>query len=218
MSISPPPPRRVAPVARVAVAALALGACDAIASATHTWHGTLLEPPRPAPALALPSAAGRVDLAAERGAVTLVFFGYTRCPDVCPTTLADWARARRALGADTSGVRWVFVSVDPARDTPADADAYAKRFAPAFTGVSGTPAEIATVARAWGVAAPEMPATAHAAHGAAPSVLPGSTPDAAMLAHTAHTFVVDAEGRLRLLVSPGTRPEDLAADVRVLRR
>jgi cytochrome oxidase Cu insertion factor (SCO1/SenC/PrrC family)/threonine aldolase len=125
------------------------GACDAVREArdaTYTWHGTPMDPTREAPPLALTGGGGQpFDLAAQRGKVTLVFFGYTRCPDVCPTTLADWSRARAALGADTAAVRFVFVSVDPERDTPADADAYARRFHPAFVGVSGTPGEVAAV-------------------------------------------------------------------------
>jgi protein SCO1/2 len=176
----------------------------------HDWHGSPLDPPAPAPALALAAGGGRAfDLAQERGNVVLVFFGYTRCPDVCPTTLADWSKVKRLLGADSARVRWVFVSVDPERDPPDSAAAYARRFDPAFVGLGGTPAQLEAVRAAWGVAAvPETPqADPHAAHGSAPTT---------MVSHTPRTFVVDPDGRLRLLFDPASRPEGIAADVKAL--
>ena len=201
--------RRALGVAMVLATALG-SACDV----THDWHGSPVDPPAPAPALALTAGGGRAfDLARERGNVVLVFFGYTRCPDVCPTTLADWSKARRLLGADTARVRWVFVSVDPERDPPDSAAAYARRFDPAFVGLGGTPAQLEAVRAAWGVAAvPETPqadptADPHAAHGAAPVT---------MVSHTPRTFVVDPQGRLCLLFDPQSRPEGIAADVKAL--
>jgi protein SCO1/2 len=146
--------------------------------------------------------ASRFTLASARGSTVLVYFGYTHCPDVCPTTLADWARARRALGADTLTVRWVFVSVDPTRDTPADAAAYARQFHPSFEGTALTDAELAPVLRDWSIAAyPEGDPR---------------TPDYTV-AHPAHSFVVDAEGRLRLMIPPGVRGDSIAEDLRRLR-
>ena len=200
--------RRVVAVAMVLATAFA-SACQM----THDWHGSPVDPPAPAPALALTAGGGRAfDLAQERGKVVLVFFGYTHCPDVCPTTLADWSKARRLLGADTANVRWVFVSVDPERDPPDTAAAYARRFDPAFVGLSGTPAQLEAVRAAWGVAAvPDTPETdPHAAHGA------GQAAPMTMVSHTPRTFVVDGEGRLRLLFDPQSRPEGIAADVRAL--
>jgi protein SCO1/2 len=180
---------------------------------THDWHGAPVDPPAPAPALQLAGAGGTTfDLARERGNVVLVFFGYTRCPDVCPTTLADWKKARALLGADTAGVRWVFVSVDPERDPPDSAAAYARRFDPSFVGLGGTPAQIEAVTGAWGISAvPETPqADPHAEHGA------GAAP-MTMVSHTPRTFVIDPEGRLRVLFAPESRPEGIAADLRALR-
>lgn len=204
----PTPVRRALRRATVLMATLA-SAC----TVTHDWHGSPVDPPAPAPALALTSAGGRAyDLAQDRGKVVLVFFGYTRCPDVCPTTLADWSKAKRLLGADTADVRWVFVSVDPERDPPDSAAAYARRFDPAFVGLGGTPAQLEAVRSAWGVAAvPQTPeADPHAAHGTA-----GAAP-MTMVDHTPRTFVVDPQGRLRLLFDPQSRPEGIAGDVRAL--
>ena len=120
---------------------------------------------------------------------------------------------RRALGADTTQVRFVFVSVDTERDPPDSAAAYARRFDPAFVGLAGTPGQMEAVRSAWGVAAtPETPqADPHAAHGAAG----GATP-MTMISHTPRTFVIDPEGRLRLLFAPDVRPDGVAADVRAL--
>jgi protein SCO1/2 len=195
-------------VRTLAILALLPLAC----SPPHEWRGSPVDPPAPAPALALTGAAGRrFDLAGERGKVVLVFFGYTRCPDVCPTTLADWAKARRALGADTADVRFVFVSVDTERDPPDSAAAYARRFDPSFVGLSGSAPELEAVRAAWGIAAtPETPeaatAASHAGHGAPTT----------MIGHTPRTFVVDREGRLRLLFDAGVRADDVASDVRAL--
>jgi len=176
------------------------------ACAERPWHGIVLAPATPAPPLAVAGVAAepasRFTLASARGSTVLVYFGYTHCPDVCPTTLADWARARRALGADTLTVRWVFVSVDPTRDTPADAAAYARQFHPSFEGTALTDAELAPVLRDWSIAAyPEGDPR---------------TPDYTV-AHPAHSFVVDAEGRLRLMIPPGVRGDSIADDLRRLR-
>ena len=176
------------------------------ACAERPWHGIVLAPATPAPPLAVAGVAAepasRFTLASARGSTVLVYFGYTHCPDVCPTTLADWARARRALGDDTLSVRWVFVSVDPTRDTPADAAAYARQFHPSFEGTALTDAELAPVLRGWSIAAyPEGDPR---------------TPDYTV-AHPAHSFVVDAEGRLRLMIPPGVRGDSIADDLRRLR-
>lgn len=143
----------------------------------------------------------RFDLAAEKGKIVLVYFGYTHCPDVCPTTMGDWARAKRALGKQADGVRWVFVSMDPDRDTPELALSYARQFDSAFLGVTGTTAELEALKRAWGIAAyPE-----------------GDTRESNYtVAHPAHTFLVDRDGKLRYLYEPGVSGEDLAKDLRQL--
>lgn len=173
------------------------------ACAERPWHGIVLDPPSAAPPLAMTRADGsRATLAEAKGDVVLLFFGYTHCPDVCPTTLADWARAKRALGADTSGVRYYFLSVDPARDTPQRSQSYAGQFDAAFTGFGVTDAELARVLRDWGIAA-----------------YPEGDPRARdyTVAHPAHTYVVDRQGRLRLMIPPGVRGEELAEDLRRLR-
>lgn len=194
-------PRSPLGIVVLAVTAMVLAAC-----AERPWHGIVLDPASAAPPLALAGAMGRTEtrlsLADWKGQVVLVYFGYTHCPDVCPTTLSDWARAKRALGADTAGVRYAFVSVDPQRDTPEIAAAYATQFDPSFAGFAPSETELAMLLRDWGIAA-----------------YPEGDPRNGdySVAHPAHTFVVDGEGRLRLMIPPGVRGEDLAEDLRRLR-
>lgn len=173
-----------------------------VAGCREPLRGIVFEDPEPAAALVFTDAEGKAfDLAAQKGAVVLVYFGYTHCPDVCPTTLSDWASAKRALGEDAERVRFVFVSVDPGRDSPELALAYARQFDASFVGVTGTAAELETLKTAWRIAAyPEGdPRTRNYT-----------------VAHPAHTYVVDTQGRLRVLYEPGVRGEELAEDIRKL--
>jgi protein SCO1 len=166
-------------------------------------RGIVIEDPDPAPAIAFVAAdSTRFDLAAERGNVVLLYFGYTHCPDVCPTTMANWSRAKRALGADTTNIRWVFVSMDPDRDTPELALRYARQFDASFLGVTGTDDELDALKKRWSIAA-------------YPESDPRDGPYS--VAHPAHTFVVDRQGRLRVLFDPGVTGEELAKDLRKLR-
>jgi protein SCO1/2 len=173
-----------------------LAACDG------PLHGTVRENPAAAPPLVLVDAAGApFDLAAEQGKVVLLYFGYTHCPDVCPTVLANWARVRRELGTKAARVRFVFVSVDAERDTPAVAQAYAMQFDSSFVGLAGTEEALGRIKRDWGFAAfPEGDPR---------------TPDYGVV-HPAATYVVDRRGRLLLLYSPGVHVEDMASDLRQL--
>ena len=200
-------PRPRAGALAMAGAVAALGACDRLRP--PTFHGAAVEPPRAAPALRLP-VAGRsprdtFDLAratADSGRAALVFFGYTHCPDVCPTTLHDWVRVGRALGDDAARVRFVFVTVDPERDTPALVAGYVGAVDRAFLGLAGTRADVDAVQRAWGVA----------------SFRDGGNDSSYTVAHPAQVFAIDPAGRLRLTYSLGARPDDVAEDLRQLVR
>lgn len=130
------------------------------------------------------------------GEVVVLFFGYTHCPDVCPTTLAELAAAMPSLGETADEVHVVFVSVDPRRDTPADLADYVRRFDERFIGVTGDPETIADVASLYGIY--------YEAHGTSGSY----TVD-----HTATVSVLDREGYLKLVFPFGTPSEALAADI-----
>lgn len=183
-------------IARCAALALLLASCD------EPLKGIVFDDPEQAAPIALSDANGvPFDLAAARDTIVLVYFGYTHCPDVCPTTLSDWASARRALGADAGRVKGVFVSVDPNRDTREVASAYARQFDSTFVGLAGSDEEIEALKVAWRIAA-----------------YPEGDPRTRdySVAHPAHTYLVDRRGRLRVLYEPGVRGEELAEDLRKL--
>ena len=139
-------------------------------------------------------------LADFRGKVVVVFFGYTRCPDVCPTTLADLKSAKEQLGEDGKRVQVLFVTVDPERDTPQLLAKYVPAFDPSFLGLYGDAAATARVAREFKVFYQKAP---------------GRTPDSYTMDHTAGSYVFDPQGRLRLLARQGNVP-NLVADLRTL--
>lgn len=186
------------PVASLCLAILLAG-CSA-----PSFNGAVLEPPEPAPRLVLTDSAGTTfDLAAERGKVVLLFFGYTHCPDVCPTTLLDWRHAADSLGADAQRVRFVFISVDPERDTPAGAQRYASRFSPGFVGLTGTRAQVDTLMREWKIAAFR-------------DGVPGDTSSRYTVSHPSQVFVIDGSGALRVLQHSGMSPAQIASDIEAL--
>jgi protein SCO1/2 len=184
---------------------LVAGAC----SRPVSFHGTAYEPPEQAPPVVLRSAAGgEFSLADQRGSVVLLFFGYTHCPDICPTTLSDWKRVKRSLGDQASRVRFVFISVDPARDDPATLRRYLRGFDPAFIGATGDSATLSRIEHSFHVmSSHEMPAHAH-----------GSAAADYAVTHPSQTFVVDRNGNLRLLYSFGMPTDDVVSDIRELLR
>jgi protein SCO1/2 len=141
---------------------------------------TAYDPPRPAPDLRLTGQDGRpFDLASLRGRPAFVYFGYTHCPDVCPTTLADIRAGIRKSGVDADVV---FVTVDPARDDVAAMNRYVGYYGPGFVGLTGTEAEIAAAARDWGVSYRRLDSDSASGYA---------------MAHSTETYLLDAEGRLR---------------------
>jgi protein SCO1/2 len=135
-----------------------------------------------------------------RGKAVVVFFGYTHCPDVCPTTMLEIKQALGQIGADAARVQVLFVTVDPERDTPEVLAKYVPSFDPSFIGLSGDAQATARVAKDFKVFYEKAP---------------GKSPGSFTIDHTAGIYVFDTQGRLRLFARPG-RPEDLAADLRTL--
>ncbi|MEW6133883.1 MAG: SCO family protein [Pseudomonadota bacterium] len=140
-------------------------------------------------------------LADFRGKVVAIFFGYTRCPDVCPTTLSDFAMAMRELGADADRVQVLFVTVDPERDTPEMLGKYVPSFYPTFLGMYTDPASLAELAREFKVVYQK-------------NFVKG--PAGYLIDHSAGTYVFDSQGRLRLHMAYGTGPAAIAQDLRTL--
>ena len=144
-----------------------------------------------APPLRLTEASGQVfDLAEQRGKIVALFFGYTHCPDFCPTTMADFASVKRRLGTRADSVRFVFVTVDPKRDTPQRTEQYAHGFDRSFIGLSGDSAQLAEVQRGFHVASfierdSTMPAADYA------------------VGHSALVFLIDQTGHVANTILPG---------------
>lgn len=141
-------------------------------------------------------------LSDQQGNVVLLFFGYTQCPDVCPTTLATWRQVHEALGDDAERVRFVFVTVDPERDTPERLGLHVNAFNPDFIGLTGTPEGLAPVYEIFDVYHEKDTESGSAA--------------GYLINHTATTFVLDPEGRWRLRETFGTEAEDIVHDIRQL--
>ncbi|MDD3530291.1 MAG: SCO family protein [Gallionellaceae bacterium] len=144
----------------------------------------------------------RRSLADFKGKLVVLFFGYTQCPDVCPTTLSDVAAAFKLLPADAATqVQVLFVSVDPERDTPELLGQYVPYFHPSFLGLTGTPEEVAAAAQEFKIH--------YRKH-----VEPGATDY--LIDHTAGSYVLDREGRLRLFQPYAQPPADIAHDLAIL--
>ena len=185
--------------------ALAL-CCVALAARTDAagFRSGSFEPARPAPDFVLPATSGgHFRLSAAHGRVILLTFGYTNCPDVCPTVLAELAQVRTRVGRDAGRVQVVYVSVDPERDTTARLRAYVHMFDTTFVGLTGAAAQLESVRKAYGVSI-------------ARSEIPGGGPQAYTVHHTASIYMVDTEGQLRVMAPFGTPVDDLVHDVRLL--
>lgn len=135
------------------------------------------------------------------GKVVVVFFGYTQCPDVCPTSMSELADVKRALGADGDKLQGIFVSVDPERDTPEVLKAYMANFDPSFLALRGTPEQLAAVAKDFKIYYKRVE---------------GQTPTSYTMDHSAGSYVYDPAGRLRVYHRYGSGAQSLAADVRAL--
>jgi len=141
-------------------------------------------------------------LADFRGKVVVIFFGYTHCPDVCPTTLAELAQVEKMLGTDAGKMQVLFVTVDPERDTPEVLRQYVPSFNPSFLGLYGDAAATARAAKEFKIFYRKQP-------------LPdgGYTVD-----HSAATYVIDRQGRLRLFAQYGQGAAAILHDIRILLR
>jgi protein SCO1/2 len=150
----------------------------------------------------LPDQNGKLRTLADfRGKVVVVFFGYTHCPDVCPTTLAELAETMKRLGADADRVQVLFVTVDPARDTPEVLAQYMPAFDKRFLALRGDADQLAATAKAFKVIYQKQP---------------GTTPGNYTMDHSAGTYIYDPQGRLRLYVSYGQGPDVFTHDIKAL--
>jgi protein SCO1/2 len=158
-------------------------------------------PPRMAPDFSLRGSNGsELKLSRYRGKVIALGFGYSSCPEVCPTTLAELAAARKKLGADGNDFQVIYVTVDPQRDTVDRLKGFVGGFDPSFIGATGTPAELAEVRKAYGISAVKMK----------------SGDGNYVFNHSSFIYLIDREGRLRAMSPYGRAVDDVVHDVRVL--
>ncbi|MFC2023374.1 SCO family protein [Chloroflexota bacterium] len=192
--------RSFAVAASVLLSCLLLMGCGAEGPDFRT---SALETPASVPDFVLTDQYGQpFRLSDQKDHVVLLFFGYTACPDVCPTTLATWRKVHEALGEQAKDVRFAFVTVDPERDTPERLGLHVNAFNPDFIGLTGTQEELTPVYEAFDVYF-EKDTSSGSALGY-------------LVNHTATAFVVDQQGEWRLRVTYGTLPEDIVHDVREL--
>lgn len=158
-----------------------------------------LDPPAELRDFTLTAADGLpVQLSDFRGAPVLLFFGYTHCPDICPTTLGEFRAIKDALGAGGEQVRFVFVSVDGARDRPEVVGAFVERFDDSFIGLTGSEADLRAVASDYFLH------VAHAEAGSAAGYL---------VDHTSYSYLIGPDGRLRAIYPFDTPPDTITGDL-----
>jgi len=199
----------VATSLRILVLALALCAglagCDKLGLAPKTevaFRGADITGADYAKTLSLPDASGQPRTLGDfKGKVTVVFFGYTQCPDVCPTTMAELAQVKKSLGADGDKLQAVFVTIDPERDTPEILKSYMASFDPAFVALRGTPEQTQATAKEFKVYFAKVSGKAEGSY---------------TMDHSAGAFIFDTKGKVRLFERYGAGADGLTADVKAL--
>jgi len=168
-----------------------------------SFQGEIQNQTEPAPDFTLTDQHGHpFRLSDQKGKVVLLYFGYTYCPDVCPTTMGDFKRIHKKLGEKADQVEFVFVTTDPDRDKPERLKKYLEIFNPDFVGLVGTQEELGAVYEGFDVYVEKVEVEDSAAD--------------YLVSHTATVFLIDPEGRWRLLYDYGTSPDDIVGDVEQL--
>lgn len=180
-----------------------LALTTACASTEYSFKGSRLEPPQPVPDLELMSTQNRpFHFSETKGHLTLVYFGYTFCPDVCPLTLVDVKKALADLEGGQDQVQVLFVTVDPKRDTPEVLGRYLNAFDPTYIGLSDEPAKIEAAKEAFKVFSEEVEVDDSAA--------------GYLISHSTYLYVLNQKGEVKLLYPFGFAPEDLRSDLEYL--
>jgi protein SCO1/2 len=174
-------------------------------SKPDSFRGTTYAEPYPvAPEIQLTRASGtNFRLTEMRGKIVALFFGYTSCPDICPTTMAELKQALQKVGTEADQVQVLFVTVDPQRDTPERVQEYVNHFNPDFIGLSGTEPELAKVWSDYGVFREIVDGTSSAGY---------------LVNHTARVTLIDQQGNLRVSFPFDTPVDDVVHDLNLLLR
>jgi protein SCO1/2 len=184
------------------VMAVLLAGCDKVTGRAPSFENTDVTGLEYGKGFSLVDHTGKPRTLADfRGKVVLMFFGYTQCPDVCPTTMIEMARVMKELGPQADQVQVLFVTLDPQRDTREVLSQYVPAFDKRFIGLYGDAAQTAAVAREFKIFYAKVP---------------GSNAGNYTLDHTAGTYVFDRDGKLRLFVRNGQDPRSIVHDIRQL--
>lgn len=168
-------------------------------SRPYEYQGSLIDPASPAPDFSLPATTGEdFHLESQRGNIVLLFFGFTHCPDICPTTLNDFRQIKKELGDNAQQVKFVFITVDPERDNMETVGEYVSIFDPSIIGLTAEEKALQPVWDAYGIYHKKREVDSAAEY---------------VVDHTARVYVVDREGNLRLTFPQGMPPEAMADDV-----
>jgi protein SCO1/2 len=189
-------------IASLAVIAVAISLAILFAK-PPSFNGTSYNEPYPiAPQIELTKLNGETfRLSDQKGKIVLLFFGYTSCPDVCPTTLAELNAVMGDLGNKAESVEVVFVSVDPERDTPEKIQKYVEHFNPGFVGLSGSVEELQNIWTNYGVYREKAESDSALGY---------------IVNHTARTYLIDVDGNLRLSYGFQTPVKDIVSDIKTL--
>ncbi|MEO7840768.1 MAG: SCO family protein [Anaerolineales bacterium] len=165
----------------------------------YTFSGTVIEPPLPVEDFLLQTANNEsFRLSGQNGKITLLFFGYTSCPDVCPTTLAEFKQVYQKLGDDAQSVQFVMITADPERDKADRVTEYVSFFNPAFIGLSGERSDLEKVWKQFSVFVEKQETNSAAGY---------------LVSHTASVFVLDQNSNLRMTFPYGTSANDMTNDI-----
>lgn len=185
----------------LAIAAAAFGVWNLTTTEAYEWNGAAYDPARELPSFTLTNAEGQTVSTAElEGKVTLIYFGYTHCPDFCPATLTDFQRIKQDLGGDADQVAFMMITVDPERDTPERLREYLGFFDPEFIGLTGTSEELTPVKQEFGIMTASQAATPEQG-------------DYYTVDHSTKTYLLNADGDLLLEYPWGTTAEDITEDI-----
>jgi protein SCO1/2 len=166
---------------------------------SYEFQGSLIDPPFPAADFALTDQHGETfKLSDHGGKVVLIFFGYTNCPDVCPVTLSEFRQVKAQLGEKADRVQFVYITVDPARDTVERIGEHLENFDPTFFGLTGNLSDLESVWKAYGVYAAKVDTGSAAGY---------------LVDHTARVYAIDVNGNLRLTYPFETDSDAIADDV-----
>lgn len=168
----------------------------------YRYHGAVIEPPAPAADFTLTDQNGNpFRLSDQKGKLVLIFFGYTHCPDVCPITLSEFKKIKTMLGDKADQVRFVYITVDPERDTVGQINSFLQNFDPSFVGLTSDRATLEPVWKAYGVYQQKQDAGSAAGY---------------LVDHSTRTYLIDSQGSWRINYPYGMEPQKIAQDLRQL--